>query len=114
MDPLMGIVGSLVIGRWAYGLARETCALLLDANVESERIDALRAALEQDSKDRVVDLHVWYVGPGRLAAIAVIVAAEPRSPAEYKHAMQSAVERVHATVEVNRCPASHGADVRAA
>jgi len=112
MDPLMGIVGSLVIGRWAYGLMRETSALLLD--VEGEQVEALRAALEQGSNDRVADLHVWHVGPGQLAAIAVIVSDEPRSPVHYKQAMQSAVELAHATVEVNRCPGSHGADARAA
>ena len=71
-------------------------------------------AIEQGSKDRVADLHVWQVGPGQLAAIAVIVSDEPRSPAQYKHAMQSAVELAHATVEVNRCPGSRGADVWAA
>ena len=114
MDPLMGIVGSLVIGRWAWSLVRETSALLLDADVESEKVDALRAAIESGSKDRVADLHVWHIGPGQLSAIAVIVSDEPRAPDEYKRAMQSAVELAHATVEVNRRPGSHGKDVRAA
>jgi cation diffusion facilitator family transporter len=114
MDPLMGIVGSLVIGRWAYGLVRETAALLLDANVESDVVDTLRSALQRDSADFVSDLHVWHVGPGQLAAIAVIVTDAPRSPAEYKALMQSAVDLAHATVEVNRPSGSTGTSVCAA
>ena len=111
MDPLMGLVGSLVIGRWAYSLVRETAALLLDADIESEVVDALRSALQRDSSDLVSDLHVWHVGPGQLAAIAVIVTDAPRSPAEYKVLMQSAVELAHATVEVNRSSDGSGARV---
>ena len=114
MDPLMGLVGSLVIGRWAYSLVRETAALLLDADIESEVVDALRSALQRDSSDLVSDLHVWHVGPGQLAAIAVIVTDAPRSPAEYKVLMQSAVELAHATVEVNRSSDGSGARVCAA
>jgi len=114
MDPLMGLVGSLVIARWAYALVKETAALLLDADIESEVVDALRSALQRDSEDLVSDLHVWHVGPGQLAAIAVIVTDDPRPPAEYKVLMQSAVELAHTTVEVNRASDSKGARVCAA
>ena len=46
MDPLMGIVGSLVIARWSYGLLRETSAVLLDGGVSEETRETVRAALE--------------------------------------------------------------------
>ena len=32
MDPLAGIVGAFVIASWAYGLIRDTGAILLDMN----------------------------------------------------------------------------------
>ena len=62
MDPAMGLVGSLVIGRWAYGLVRQTSAVLLDGDVELSTLAAIRAALEEGSDDLVSDLHVWRVG----------------------------------------------------
>lgn len=113
MDPAMGIVGSLVIGRWAYGLVRETSAVLLDGDVDQRTLDTLRVAVEADTKDLVTDLHVWHVGPGRLAAIAAIVSDDPLSPDTYKEKMQSAVELAHVTVEVNRC-GGHGQGERSA
>lgn len=113
MDPAMGIVGSLVIGRWASGLVRQTSAVLLDGDVASETLDALRVSLAGESDDLVADLHVWRVGPGRLAAIAVVVSDSPQSPDEYKRRMQSAVELAHVTVEVNHCR-GHDEGARAA
>jgi cation diffusion facilitator family transporter len=107
MDPAMGIVGSLVIARWAYGLSREASAVLLDGDVAAETVESLRVALEGDSSDLVADLHVWRVGPGKLAVVAAVVTDEPRAPEHYKRRMQAVVELAHATVEVNRCPA-HG------
>lgn len=113
LDPAMGIVGSLVIGRWAIGLVRQTSAVLLDGAVEPSVVEALRAALEEGSDDRVSDLHVWRVGPGRLAAIAAVVSDAPRTPDEYKTRMRIATELAHMTVEVNRCP-RHGEGARPA
>lgn len=113
MDPAMGIVGSIVIGRWALGLVRQTSAVLLDGDVEPGTFDAIRAAVVGDTDDLVSDLHVWRVGPGRLAAIAAIVSDDPQPPDAYKRRMQSAVALSHVTVEVNRCP-GHEDDARAA
>ena len=108
----MGIVGSLVIGRWAYGLVRQTAAVLLDGDVPQETLDALRDRLVVHPHDLVADLHVWRIGPGRLAAIAVIVSDQPEPPI-YKQRMQSAVKLAHVTVEVNRCE-GHDEEVSAA
>jgi cation diffusion facilitator family transporter len=104
MDPAMGIVGSIVIARWSYGLLHETSSVLLDGDVPAPTRDALREAIEARSDDVVSDLHVWRVGPGRLAAVAAVVSDAPRPPEHYKQLMQHAVAGLaHVTVEVNRC-----------
>jgi cation diffusion facilitator family transporter len=113
MDPAMGIVGSVVIARWSYGLLRDTSSVLLDGDVSEETVQSLRTALEHGSNDLVADLHVWRVGPGRLAAVAAIVSDMPQAPDHYKEIMVSAVPLAHATVEVNRC-ADHPGQVEAA
>lgn len=105
MDPAMGIVGSILIARWSYGLLRDSSVVLLDGDVPMATREALASALQRGSTDRVSDLHVWRVGPGRLAALAAVVSDAPKSPDEYKEVMASAVPLSHVTVEVNRCRA---------
>lgn len=103
MDPMMGIVGALVIARWSVGLLRETSAVLLDAEVDTRRRDAIRHAIESAGDDRVSDLHVWRVGPRHLAAIVSVVAAAPCSPAAYKERLRSFPDLAHVTIEVQAC-----------
>jgi cation diffusion facilitator family transporter len=104
MDPLMGVVGSIVIGHWSYGLLRDTSRVLLDGDVDEGALAKVRAALEENPDDLVADLHLWRVGPRDLAALISIVAQDPKSPEHYKRLAADAVELSHVAVEVNRCP----------
>jgi cation diffusion facilitator family transporter len=111
MDPVMGIVGSVVISRWSIGLLRDTGAVLLDAEVAAARTAAMRRSLEAEGDDRVADLHVWRVGPRHLAAIVSVVTSTPRSPAHYRARLRGFEDLVHLTVEVHRCgDGAEGAD----
>ncbi len=102
MDPVMGIVGSIVIARWSYGLLRDTAAVLLDAEVPARTREAIRGAIEQGD-DRVADLHVWRVGPRHLGAIVSVVTDDPRPPTAYKRRLDRFEDLAHVTVEVHRC-----------
>lgn len=104
MDPAMGLVGSIVIVRWSFGLLRATSRVLLDAEVSEKRQDAITTAIEAESDDRVADLHLWRVGPRHLAAIVSIVTPEPRDPDYYKNLLSGFGDLTHVTVEVNSCP----------
>jgi cation diffusion facilitator family transporter len=104
MDPLMGIVGSVIIGRWSYGLLRDTSRILLDGDVDAGAVGEVKAALEAESDDLVADLHLWRVGPRNLAAIVSLVTDEPRAPEHYKAIVAQRLGIAHVTVEVNRCP----------
>ena len=106
MDPVMGIVGALVIARWSVGLLRDTSAVLLDAEVPSDRRDAIRSAIEAGRDDRVSDLHVWRVGPRHLAAIVSVVASSPDPPWAYKERLKAFPDLAHVTVEVQPCEGS--------
>jgi cation diffusion facilitator family transporter len=103
MDPVMGLVGSVIIARWSFALLRDTSRVLLDAEVSQTRHQEIREALEADGDARVADLHVWRVGPRHMAAIVSIVADEPRAPAHYKARLADEGDLVHVTVEVNAC-----------
>jgi cation diffusion facilitator family transporter len=98
MDALMGIVGGLVILNWSRGLLRRTTNVLLDASPAVT--DAVKHAVEGDADNKVVDLHVWRVGPGHLAAILTVVTSEPRPPSHYKSLLAAIPGLSHVTVEV--------------
>ena len=101
MDPVMGIVGALVIGNWSYGLVRDTGSILLDMSTDQKIADRIRTAIETDG-DRLADLHLWRLGPGHLGAILSVVTTEPRN-AEFYHARLGEVGRFsHVTIEVRR------------
>lgn len=105
MDPLMGIVGAIVISRWAIGLATESGRILLDAEDHEPTKREIRRLIEADGDTRVADLHVWRVGPQSLACIVSLVTHTP-SPAErYKSQLDGLSNLAHVTVEVNHCTA---------
>ncbi len=108
LDPVMGIVGAVVIASWSWSLLRDTGAVLLDrSNPDLEaalRERVLRPPREGHPTVHLTDLHVWRVGPGALAAIVSVSgdveAAEIRRRLEGMHGL------VHLTVETHRPAAS--------
>lgn len=107
MDPLCGLLGALVILRWSIGLARDAGSVLLDTENDPDLAERVRARLEEANGDRVTDLHVWRVGPGRFAAIVSLVSDEPQAPEHYKERLANLACLAHVTVEVNPCPGEH-------
>ena len=102
LDPIMGIVGGLVIANWSWSLMKASGGVLLDVVPEGETLPAeIREAIET-KEDRITDLHVWQVGPGHHAAIVAVVTSQPREPAFYKGRLSALEELSHVTVEVTR------------
>ena len=102
MDPLMGIVGGVVIARWSWGLLRGAGAVLLDTAPDTALSDRIRETLE-DNGDRVCDLHLWRIGPGHMALIVSIVSDRPEAPERYKEKLSGLPQLSHMTVEVHPC-----------
>jgi cation diffusion facilitator family transporter len=102
-DPLVGIVGSLVIASWAYGLIRDCGAILLDVSADKDLEAVIRDRLETKG-DRVTDLHLWQVGPGHRAAVISVISDNPLPPATYKRRLGGLKGLCHLTVEVELCP----------
>lgn len=101
LDPIMGVVGGLVIARWSWGLVRVTSGVLLDALPQAEAMSKeVRERIEK-SGDRVTDLHIWQVGPGHHAAIVAISAQQPQNPTFYKAKLNAMAGLSHVTVEVS-------------
>jgi cation diffusion facilitator family transporter len=101
-DPAVGIVGSLVIASWAYGLIRDSGAVLLDVSADKNLEAVIRERLETKG-DKVTDLHLWQVGPGHRAAVISVVSDNPLPPATYKRRLGGLRGLSHVTVEVELC-----------
>jgi cation diffusion facilitator family transporter len=99
MDPVVGIVGAFVIASWAYGLIRDTGAILLDMNPDWTMAEHIRAVIEADG-DRLTDLHLWRLGPGHLGAIVSVATATRRGPEHYRRLLDRFRGLSHVTVEV--------------
>lgn len=106
LDPLVGVLGAVVIGVWSIGLLRQTAAVLLDREMDHPLTAQIRAAIESDGDARVADLHLWRVGRQHYAAIASIVADAPLAPADYRARLAGYTALAHLSLEVNRCPSA--------
>ena len=101
MDPMMGIVGAILVARWSVGLLRSTSAVLLDEQASDDIQNKVREVIE-DERTKVTDLHIWSIGPNIFSAIISICAENPYQPEQYKDKLPSSLGIVHATVEVHK------------
>jgi len=101
LDPVMGILGAMLVTRWSYGLIRDTAAVLLDRQADDRRAALLRRAIEADGPHQVTDLHYWTIGHELYAAELVVVSTEPATPAHYRSLIPDHLNVVHATIEVH-------------
>ena len=109
LDPVMGIVGMLVIANWSWNLIRASGAVLVDMRTGDGMASEIAHRLEAGRDDRVSDLHVWRVGPGHCAAVVSLVSDQPEAPVSYKSRLAGIPGLSHVTVEVERCPGDHRA-----
>lgn len=98
LDPVIGVVGALVIAKWAYGLMRDSAAVLLDTTDEHVAAE-IRELLESTDDVRISDLHVWQVGPQARAAIVSVVATASVSADAIRERLAPVHELSHLTVE---------------
>ena len=100
-DPAMGIVGAILVARWSLGLLHRTAQILLDREAPEELRATVRDNIESRDDNRVVDLHIWAVGPNIYSAIVAIVTHHPQPPDHYKALLPEDLNLVHVTVEVH-------------
>jgi len=101
LDPLMGVVGAILVAKWSIGLLRESSKVLLDRQAELEILESARRAFEKNSDTKVEDLHVWPIGPGRRAAIISIKTSRPKSLQAYRSMIPKDLRLDHVSIEVD-------------
>ena len=103
LDPLMGIVGAIVVGRWAFGLARDSAGMLLDAEDHGHVADAIRQIVAAAPDHEIADLHVWRVGPASRACILSLVTHTPLPLETWRDKLAAIHGLDHVTIEINHC-----------
>jgi cation diffusion facilitator family transporter len=102
LDPVMGVVGALVISRWSYGLMRDTGRVLLDYNHNEAIIRQIKEALGDGGNVDIEDLHVWRVGPGHYSSSISLRTENVRNTEYYKNCLCHISDLAHVTIEVNQ------------
>jgi cation diffusion facilitator family transporter len=101
LDPVMGIVGTVLVGRWAIGLLRDTGRVLLDAEMDAPVVGEVREVVAAlPGSPRLHDLHVWRVGRGKYACIVSLGVDDELRANEVREALSVHEELVHVTVEI--------------
>jgi cation diffusion facilitator family transporter len=105
-DAAVGLLGAVLILRWAKSLLADSARILLDREMDSPIASEVRAALESDGDTKITDLHLSRVGPNVYSAQIAIVADSPFSPEHYRSRLTKIPALAHVTVECNRCKGS--------
>lgn len=98
LDPVMGIVGAVVIARWAWSLMRDTASVLLD-RTDDPVAQEIRQLLDQSGDLQITDLHVWRVGPEARAAIVSVRGSSDISADDIRDLLKPVHEVTHLTIE---------------
>lgn len=110
LDPMMGIVGAVLVTVWAWGLLCDSGRVLLDAEMDAPVVAEVREVIEQGAVPaRITDLHVWRVGRGKYACMVSLVTTAQVDAAFFRHALGVHDELVHVTVEVDHVAAAAAA-----
>lgn len=106
LDPVMGIVGSILIGLWAKNLLRDTARVLLDREMDHPVVQEIRDAVENSPnarETRITDLHVWRAGRRSYYCILTLITRdETLTAATVRERLAEHEEIVHSTIEIQR------------
>lgn len=98
LDPVIGIVGALVIARWAWSLMGVTAAVLLD-QTDAHIAEEIRELVEKNGDATITDLHVWQIGPQAHAAIVSVMGDNTVDADSIRERLKPVHEVSHLTVE---------------
>lgn len=100
LDPVMGVLGAVLVIRWARGLLLQSGRVLLDRQAPLAIRQRVAEALAEGGKNRIYDLHVWEIGPGYYAVEAAIETGDPRDPDYYRTRLPADLGLKHTNIEV--------------
>jgi cation diffusion facilitator family transporter len=102
LDPVMGIVGAVLVALWAKNLIIETAKVLLDREMDHPVVQEIKEVIESDGQTRVSDLHVWRVGKRVYTCALTAVTRDPHLTAtQLRQRLSVHEEIIHSTIEIH-------------
>ncbi|MGL5048564.1 MAG: cation diffusion facilitator family transporter, partial [Shewanella sp.] len=103
LDPIMGIVGAVIISRWSWGLIQQTSPILLDGGVKKSLQRKVMETLEAVPDHHVADLHLWRISADHHAIMVSIVSHSPKDVSYFNKLLSKFPELAHITIELHTC-----------
>ena len=105
MDPIMGIIGSILITKWSIVLLKQSGNVLLNRQVPDHLVKSVEKVIKSmPSKPEIVDLHIWLIGPNIFSAAITVLANEEKCiGCLIKSEIKNISAIVHTTIEVHQC-----------
>ena len=105
MDPIMGIIGAILITKWSIGLLKQSGNVLLDRQGPDYLVKSVEKVIKSmPSKPEIVDLHIWLIGPNIFSAAITVLANEEKCiGCLIKSEIKNISAIVHTTIEVHQC-----------
>ena len=111
LDPVMGLVGAVVVALWAKRLISDTSKVLLDREMDHPVVAEIQEAVTENGREKetvISDLHVWRVGRASYScALSVVTHDTALTPDVVRSWFAQHEEIVHSTIEVQQCEAAH-------
>ncbi len=102
LDPVMGILGAVLIARWSFLLLKDSSKILLDYDTNASLQNRIKAAIESDGHALITDLHLWKVSDHSYSCIIALASDEQHAIGEYKAKLHALRELAHVTIECNQ------------
>jgi cation diffusion facilitator family transporter len=103
LDPVMGIVGGVLVAVWALGLLRTSGRALLDAEMDAPVVEEIREVVAASPVPAEIrDLHVWRVGRNQYACVLSLITNANADAEFFKQQLQVHEELVHITIELTK------------
>ncbi len=103
VDPIMGIVGGIIITKWSIGLVKETSPILLDENIKKEYQNKIIEKIQKDEDNIVSDIHIWKISANHYSCILSIITHNPKTVDYYKKLLKDFHKISHISIEINEC-----------
>jgi Co/Zn/Cd efflux system component len=105
LDPVMGIVGAVVVAVWAKGLIVDTSKVLMDREMDQLVVDEIREVTAErgaDSQTILADLHAWRVGKASYSrALSLVTHDEGLTSTRVREWLSVHEEIMHSTIEIH-------------
>jgi cation diffusion facilitator family transporter len=98
-DPLVGILGAIVVIKWAIGLIKQSGAILLDRSDSQSDINAITAHFNKKGV-KVTDIHIWFISENERSLIISLASKIKKSIEDHRREIAKITKFEHITIEI--------------